>query len=56
MFFPSADFVDEMWAAIASATARGDLGVEAKVATNNGSNNQRLIAVYTKDFEDIVDI
>jgi Domain of unknown function (DUF1917) len=56
MFFPSANFVDEMWAAIAGATARGDLGIGAKVATNDGSSNQRLIAVYTRDYEDMEDI
>ncbi|KAL1968236.1 hypothetical protein VTN77DRAFT_2071 [Rasamsonia byssochlamydoides] len=63
MLFPTADRVDEAWAAVAEATVKGDLGVEAKVATDTtddgaggGDSSGRLIAVYTRDFEDKEDV
>lgn len=56
MLFPDIENVDATWAAIAEATAQGLLGIEAKVATDKGSGNNRLIAVYTKDFNDKDDI
>lgn len=63
MLFPTEDRVDEFWAAIAEATVKGELGVEAKVATKDeegekagGGTSVRLIAVYTQDFEDKDDI
>lgn len=60
MLFPTEDRVDEFWAVVAEATVKGELGVEAKVATKDeeagGASAARLIAVYTQDFEDKDDI
>lgn len=59
MLFPSADNLDDTWAAVAGATAKGTLGIEAKVATasdDGASSRGRLICVYTKDFRDKEDL
>ncbi|EEP82737.1 predicted protein [Uncinocarpus reesii 1704] len=59
MLFPSAESLDETWAAVADATAKGTLGIEAKVATdpeNGASSKPRLICVYTRDFWDKEDV
>lgn len=54
----SPEDVNEVWALIAKNTASGDLGIAAKVAPDGGDNgrNQRLICVYTKDYDDLEDI
>ncbi|KAI1945570.1 hypothetical protein LOZ12_002359 [Ophidiomyces ophidiicola] len=58
MLFRSVDKVDDAWKAVASATAQGLLGIEAKVSTDpEGSSPQsRLICIYTKDFREKEDI
>lgn len=58
MLFPTPDRVDEVWAATAEATTKGDLGVQAKVATDDGTGEAgaRMIAVYTRDYEDKEDV
>ena len=62
MLFPPERKVDEIWAAVAGATAKGNLGIQAKVAAKDESSDNghqswgRLICVYTKDFADKEDI
>ncbi|PLB52743.1 DUF1917-domain-containing protein [Aspergillus steynii IBT 23096] len=56
MFFLTRDRVDYFWNVIAQATERGELGPSAKVATDDGSGKARLLAVYTRDFEDVADV
>ena len=65
LLFVSAEKVDEVWGVVAEATAKGELGFGAKVATTaaaavaggeGGSNKTRLICIYTKDYEDRVDV
>lgn len=57
MLFPSPDYVDNVWLAIVRATAAGELGSAAKVATGDGSGTPtRLICVYTGDFSDKEDV
>ena len=58
MLFPMADDVNGIWSLIATATADGELGHAAKVATDDGSGNTspRLICVYTEDFSDEGDV
>lgn len=56
MLFPYEKDVDEVWAAVAGATIKGKLGVGAKVATNNGSDKVRMVAIYTHDHEDREDV
>ena len=58
MLFPMAEDVDRIWALVATATADGELGHAAKVATDDGSGNQgsRLICIYTEDFSDKEDV
>lgn len=65
MLFPSPRNVDQVWAEVAEATWDGELGVDAKVATKNGdedddgdekSERSRLVCVYTRDFEDRADV
>ncbi|KAL9100443.1 MAG: hypothetical protein Q9163_004188 [Psora crenata] len=54
MLFPSPEDVDRIWKLIAQATADGELGHAAKVATDDGSGNRaaRLIGVYNADYAD----
>ncbi|PYH65084.1 DUF1917 domain-containing protein [Aspergillus vadensis CBS 113365] len=65
MLFISPAKVDEVWGVVAEATAKGELGFGAKVATatatagggeEGGSNKTRLICIYTKDYEDRADV
>ena len=58
MLFPMADDVNRIWSLVATATANGELGHAAKVATDDGSGNvrPRLICVYTEDFSDKEDV
>ncbi|KAF9892940.1 hypothetical protein FE257_000532 [Aspergillus nanangensis] len=56
MLFLTPHRVDEYWEAVAVATVQGELGFGAKVATDDGSNNTRLLAVYTRDYEDKEDV
>ena len=58
MLFPSADDVNTVWRAVAEGTARGELGIAAKVATDEGNGDRvpRLICVYTVDFADKEDV
>lgn len=60
MLFPSAGDVDRVWEAVANATVQGEL-VAAKVATYDSDEDRenkkpRLLAVYTRDYEDRGDI
>ncbi|OKO97440.1 UPF0696 protein C11orf68 -like protein [Penicillium subrubescens] len=56
MFFPTVDYVDSFWKTVVTALDKGDLGEAAKVATDDGSGQARLICVYTKDFSDKEDV
>ena len=58
MLFPMADDVNRSWSLVATATAAGELGHAAKVATDDGSGNvtPRLICIYTEDFSDKEDV
>lgn len=56
MFFPSAKNVDATWGKIVKALEKGEVCADAKVATDNGSENSRLICVYNQDFSDKNDV
>ena len=56
MLFPPAGDVNRVWSLVATATAAGELGHAAKVATDDGSGTTRLICVYTADFADAGDV
>lgn len=57
MIFCPPHEVNEVWAAIARATANNDLGIAAKVAPDAGEDRkERLICIYTKDFTDVGDV
>ncbi|KAL5337335.1 hypothetical protein BJX70DRAFT_249031 [Aspergillus crustosus] len=56
MFFITTDRVDSYWKAVADATMKGHLGIAAKVATDDEEGRARLIAVYTRDYQDIDDV
>lgn len=56
MLFPNVREVDPTWKTVVTAVEKGDLGDGAKVATDDGSGQSRLICVYTKDFGDKADI
>ncbi|CBF83560.1 DUF1917 domain-containing protein [Aspergillus nidulans FGSC A4] len=59
MMFITPDQIDSYWQAVADATMKGLLGICAKVATLSGSderNKARLMAVYTRDYDDIADV
>lgn len=56
MLFPPADKVDSVWQTVVTALDEGKLGNIAKVATDDGSRQARLICVYTDDFSDAEDV
>jgi hypothetical protein len=57
MLFPEPGRVNEVWEAIAYATARNELGIVAKVDTKGPvEKKERLICVYTYDFRDKDDV
>ncbi|KAJ5192548.1 Protein of unknown function DUF1917 [Penicillium cf. viridicatum] len=56
MLFPTADRVDELWGVVVRAMEKGELGDTAKVATDDGGGESRLICVYTEDFGDVEDV
>lgn len=58
MLFPPSDDVTTIWRTVAEGTARGELGIAAKVATDDGKGDRvpRLICVYTADFSDRGDV
>ncbi len=57
MLFPGPDHVNSSWSLVATATANNELGIAAKVATDDGSpNKSRLICVYTEDFGNKEDV
>lgn len=68
MLFPLPRDVDAVWRIVADATASGQLGSAAKVATKSvaeeeadsqgrpGSGRPRLVCVYTTDFADVADV
>ncbi|PGH03277.1 hypothetical protein GX51_04147 [Blastomyces parvus] len=62
MLFPSVGQVDRVWGIVAKSTARGHLGIGAKVAAEGGgsrpgeANRPRLICVYTANFDDKADV
>lgn len=60
MLFPSPAQVNTVWAAVARATAEGELGCAAKVSTAPDEASKlgraRLICIYTVDFADMEDL
>ncbi|OJJ48631.1 hypothetical protein ASPZODRAFT_14758 [Penicilliopsis zonata CBS 506.65] len=60
MLFVSREEIRSVWRAVAQATGAGELGVAAKVARDDlnqcGNHDSRLVAVYTRDFEDRRDV
>ena len=56
MLFPSPPDVNTTWSRVAHGTVAGELGYAAKVATDDGSQNARLICIYTPDFGDKEDV
>ena len=56
MLFPSVNDVDSIWKTAVTAMDEGKLGDAAKVATDDGSGDVRLICVYTRDFSDKEDV
>ena len=58
MLFPMPEELTHTWGLVATATARNDLGIAAKVAADEGKGNRlpRLICIYTRDFADMEDV
>lgn len=58
MLFIEPAFVNDVWATVARATVKNELGIAAKVAPREerGSKKERLICIYTYDFSDKDDV
>jgi hypothetical protein len=56
MMFCPPNEVNAVWSVVARATADNDLGIAAKVAPEGGDSRDRLICIYTKDFNDMEDV
>jgi hypothetical protein len=48
MLFPKLEEVTQVWKKVVGSIVGGRLGPTAKVATDEGKPNDRLICVYTK--------
>lgn len=59
MLFCTPTEVDDVWAVVARATANNELGIAAKVAPHQETEDarkDRLVCVYTTDFQDKADV
>lgn len=57
MMFVDSVEINAVWSVVARATANNELGIAAKVAPDERDTRQdRLICVYTKDFNDMEDV
>lgn len=59
MLFPQVSDVDRVWRTVAQATWDGHLGMTAKVATLEASDDkkpERLVCIYTHDFANVADV
>jgi hypothetical protein len=56
MLFPAAEDLTLVWRMVVEGTISNRLGSAAKVATDQGRKDGRLICVYTKDFRDMEDV
>ncbi|KAL0637838.1 hypothetical protein Q9L58_003228 [Maublancomyces gigas] len=56
MLFPGPFSADTIWNKIARATHAGELGIAAKIATNDNSGRSQVICIYTHDFTDLEDV
>ena len=56
MIFCASNEVNAVWSVVAHATAQNVLGTAAKVAPDNGQGRDRLVCVYTNDFNDVEDV
>lgn len=57
MLFCTPQEVNEVWSVVARNTINNDLGIAAKVASNDGDPAKlRLMCIYTKDFSDTEDV
>lgn len=59
MLFVDPALVDDVWATVARATVRNELGIAAKVAPREGgrgASQERLVCIYTYDFGDQQDV
>lgn len=57
LVFCQPEEVNAIWAVIARATAKNELGIAAKVSPDDGDDRKsRVICVYTKDFTDMKDV
>lgn len=45
-----------MWSKVARATANGELGIAAKISPREEPDRQRLVCIYTRDFNDKDDV
>lgn len=59
LVYVSADQIDDVWQTIASATLKGELGVDAKVATArqaSSAGGEYVICVYTENYLNMEDV
>lgn len=58
MLFIDPAYVNDVWATVARATVKNELGIAAKVALREKSvpKKERLICIYTYDFADKDDV
>jgi hypothetical protein len=56
MLFPELPDLSRIWRLVVDGVINNRLGPTAKVAPDNGSNDSRLICIYTKDFRDKDDV
>ncbi|KAF2445813.1 DUF1917-domain-containing protein [Karstenula rhodostoma CBS 690.94] len=56
MLFPSVEDLTRIWRLVVDGVINNRLGPSAKVAPDEGKPGERLICIYTKDFQDKKDV
>ncbi|KAG6364049.1 hypothetical protein INS49_009152 [Diaporthe citri] len=56
IIWPAPEHCNDVWAKVARATANGELGIAAKISPREEPDRQRLVCVYTRDFNDKDDV
>ncbi|KAL2279108.1 hypothetical protein FJTKL_13681 [Diaporthe vaccinii] len=56
IIWPAPQHCNDVWAKVARATADGELGIAAKISPREEPDRNRLVCVYTRDFNDKDDV
>lgn len=56
IIYPAPEHCNDVWSKVARATVNGELGIAAKISPREEPDRQRLVCIYTRDFNDKDDV